>query len=88
MATLTGVSPVLIVADLDRSVEYFAERLGFDCQVYGEPPNFAAAGRGAAVILLALAEEPERLVRTVDAIWRAQIERMAPPSTGIIAPVI
>jgi len=62
VATLTGVSPVLLVADLDRSVEYFTERLGFDCQVYGEPPNFATAGRDAAVILLALAEEPERLV--------------------------
>jgi predicted enzyme related to lactoylglutathione lyase len=67
---------VLLVADLGRSVEYFAERLGFDCQVYGDPPTFATAGRDAAVILLALAEAPERLVphwHIVDKMWNAYI---------------
>lgn len=76
MATLTGVSPVLLVADLDRSVEYFTKRLGFDCQVYGDPPNFATASRDEAVILLALAGEPERLVphwHVVDKMWNVYI---------------
>jgi catechol 2,3-dioxygenase-like lactoylglutathione lyase family enzyme len=40
MAMLTGVSPVLLVADLDRSVAFFRDRLGFDCEVCGEPPDF------------------------------------------------
>lgn len=31
MAVLTGVSPVLLVADLQRSVDYFSHRLGFEC---------------------------------------------------------
>src|SRR4051794_27819316 len=52
---LTGVSPVLLVADLERSVAYYRDRLGFACQVHGHPPNFAAATRDDATILLALA---------------------------------
>jgi predicted enzyme related to lactoylglutathione lyase len=59
---LTGISPVLLVADLDRSVAFYRDALGFDCEVYGDPPDFAVASRDAAVILLALAEDGERLV--------------------------
>ena len=76
MATLIGVSPVLLVADLDRAVAYYTERLGFICEVYGEPPDFAVADRDAVTILLAVAEEPERLVphwRIVDKLWNAYI---------------
>ena len=62
MATLTGVSPVLLVADLDRAVTFYRDALGFACDVHGDPPNFAVATRDAAVILLALATEPDRLV--------------------------
>jgi len=29
VATLTGISPVLLVSDLERSVAYYRERLGF-----------------------------------------------------------
>ena len=74
--TLTGVSPVLLVADLDRAVAYYTERLGFSCEVYGEPPDFAVADRDAVTILLAVAQEPERLVphwRIVDKMWNAYI---------------
>jgi catechol 2,3-dioxygenase-like lactoylglutathione lyase family enzyme len=51
MAVLTGISPVLLVADLQRSVDYFSNRLGFECHAFGDPPNFATAARDAAVIL-------------------------------------
>lgn len=76
MATLTGVSPVLLVADLDRAVEYYRDRLGFDCEVYGDPPNFAAASRDSATILLALAPHSARLVphwKIVENMWNAYI---------------
>ena len=76
MAVLTGISPVLLVANLDRSVDYFSERLGFECQVFGDPPNFATAARDAAVILIALSDQPERLVphwQIVDKMWDAYI---------------
>jgi predicted enzyme related to lactoylglutathione lyase len=73
---LTGVSPVLLVADLDRSVEFFRDRLGFECEVVGDPPNFGVVRRDAAVILLALADDPERIVpnwKIVHNIWNAYI---------------
>jgi catechol 2,3-dioxygenase-like lactoylglutathione lyase family enzyme len=76
VAVLTGISPVLLVADLDRSVAYYTERLGFDCQVHGDPPNFATANRDGETILLALAEDPSRLVphwQIVDMMWNAYI---------------
>jgi predicted enzyme related to lactoylglutathione lyase len=62
VATLTGISPVLLVADLDRAVAFYRDALGFDCEVYGDPRDFAVASRDAAVILLALASDGERLV--------------------------
>jgi predicted enzyme related to lactoylglutathione lyase len=76
VATLTGISPVLLVADLGRSVDYYRDRLGFTCEVYGDPPNFATAGRDEATILLALAGESDRLVphwKIVDKMWNAYI---------------
>ncbi len=62
MATLTGISPLLLVGDLERALGFYRDALGFSCEVYSEPPDFAVASRDAAVILLALAPERERLV--------------------------
>jgi catechol 2,3-dioxygenase-like lactoylglutathione lyase family enzyme len=76
VATLTGVSPVLLVSDVERAVEYWRDRLGFQCDVYGEPPDFVVATRDAAVVLMALCEEPEKIVpnwRIVDKVWNAFI---------------
>jgi uncharacterized glyoxalase superfamily protein PhnB len=76
VARLTGISPVLLVADIDRAVAYYRDRLGFNCQVHGDPPNFATADRDDATILLALAEDAERIVpnwRIVDGVWNAYI---------------
>jgi predicted enzyme related to lactoylglutathione lyase len=73
---LTGVSPVLLVADLDRSVAYYGERLGFECEVYGEPPDFAAVSRDEVTILLALAPESAHLVphwHIVENMWNVYI---------------
>ena len=57
MPRLTGVSPLLLVADLNRALAFYRDALGFTVEVYGEPPDFAVAGRDAAVILLRLAPE-------------------------------
>jgi predicted enzyme related to lactoylglutathione lyase len=76
MATLTGVSPVLLVADLDRSVAYYRDLLGFECEVYGEPPNFASASRDGVSILLALAPDSARIVpnwQIVENMWNVYI---------------
>jgi predicted enzyme related to lactoylglutathione lyase len=76
MVRLTGISPVLLVTDLDRSVAYYRDRLGFECELYGEPPDFATADRDGQTILLALARDAERLVphwQIVDKMWNVYI---------------
>jgi predicted enzyme related to lactoylglutathione lyase len=76
MARLTGSSAVLPVADVDRSVKYYRDRLGFTCEVYGEPPDFLVARRDEAIVLMALCKEPERIVpnwRIVDNVWNVFI---------------
>ena len=74
--TMTSISPVLLVSDLERSVAYFRDKLGFDCEVYGDPPNFGSASRDNASILLALTNEVERIVpnwRIVENMWNVYI---------------
>ena len=44
MGTLTEVSPVLLVADLDRSVAFFRDRLGFECRAFDAPHGFREFG--------------------------------------------
>jgi predicted enzyme related to lactoylglutathione lyase len=73
---LTSISPVLLVSDLERSLAYYRDRLGFDTEAYGDPPTFASVGRDEATILLALTDEPERIVphwRIVENMWNAYI---------------
>ena len=76
MARLTGSSAVLLVADIDRSVEYYRDRLGFTCEVYGEPPDFIVATRDEVKILMALCDDAERIVpnwRIVPNVWNVFI---------------
>jgi predicted enzyme related to lactoylglutathione lyase len=76
VATLTGISPVLLVADIERSVSYYRDQLGFECEVHGDPPDFASARRDGATLLLARCREPERIVpnwRIVHNMWNVYI---------------
>jgi predicted enzyme related to lactoylglutathione lyase len=76
VATLTGISPVLLVSDLERSVAYYRDQLGFECEVYGDPPDFASARRDQATILLALCDDAARIVpnwQIVTNIWNAYV---------------
>jgi predicted enzyme related to lactoylglutathione lyase len=69
---LTGISPVLLSSDLERSIEYFRDRLGFECTKHGEA--FATATRDDQTILLALTDKP--IVphwQVVDMTWNAYI---------------
>jgi catechol 2,3-dioxygenase-like lactoylglutathione lyase family enzyme len=76
VARLTGCSPVLLVADIERSTAYYRDHLGFTCEVYGEPPDFIVAKRDEATILMALCEERERIVPNwaiVEKVWNVFI---------------
>jgi len=76
MASLTGSSAVLLIADIERSVEYYRDRLGFTCDVHGDPPDFIVATRDDVTILMALCGDPERIVpnwRIVPNVWNVFI---------------
>jgi len=73
---LTGVSPVLLVADLQRSLAFYGDGLGFQCETHGDPPDFAVVKRDDAILLLAHAADSERLVphwHIVEKMWNAYI---------------
>jgi predicted enzyme related to lactoylglutathione lyase len=76
VATLTGISPVLLVADLERAIAFYRDALGFECEKFGDPPDFASASRDSATILLGLAPEASRLVphwQIRDKTWNAYV---------------
>jgi predicted enzyme related to lactoylglutathione lyase len=76
MPIVTGISPVLLVADLERSVGFFGDQLGFTCQLHGDPPNFATATRDGETILLSLADPSHSVVpnwQIVEKMWDVYI---------------
>ena len=76
VATLTGSSAVLLVADIERSARYYGEQLGFECEAYGDPPDFLVAKRDAAIILMALCADADKIVpnwRIVENVWNVFI---------------
>ena len=51
-----SITPLFIVGDLQRSVTFYRDRLGFsDPNVWGEPPCFAMLNRDGFELMLSLA---------------------------------
>ncbi len=74
--SITGISPVLLVSDVEQSVAYYRDLLGFTCNIHGDPPDFVTAKRDDAMILLALTDKPELIApnwRTVENMWNVYI---------------
>jgi uncharacterized glyoxalase superfamily protein PhnB len=68
-ATITGAEPQLFVADIERSCEFFCEKLGFSLVFsYGKPPYYAQVGRDTAHLNLRCIERTvvESAVRNRD----------------------
>lgn len=56
---LRAVTPLLVVSDLPRSIEFYCQKLGFvDPNVHGDPPCFAMMNRDGFDLMLSLAEDP------------------------------
>jgi len=50
-----ATTPLLIVSDLQRSVDFYAEKLGFvEPAVLGDPPSLAMLNRDGFDLMLAL----------------------------------
>lgn len=55
-AKITGNAPILLVADVMRSVEHYREKLGFEVMnIYGEPAYFAIMRRDENHIMFSAA---------------------------------
>jgi catechol 2,3-dioxygenase-like lactoylglutathione lyase family enzyme len=58
-ATIVGAEPQLFVTDIQRSCEFFREKLGFSLVFsYGKPPYYAQVVRDAARLNLRCVERP------------------------------
>ena len=58
-ATIVGAEPQLLVTDIERSCEFFGEKLGFSLVFsYGKPPYYAQVGRDAVRLNLRFVERP------------------------------
>jgi catechol 2,3-dioxygenase-like lactoylglutathione lyase family enzyme len=58
-ATIVSAEPQLFVTDIQRSCEFFREKLGFSLVVsYGKPAYYAQVGRDAACLNLRCVERP------------------------------
>jgi catechol 2,3-dioxygenase-like lactoylglutathione lyase family enzyme len=65
-----ATTPLFVVSDLQRAVE-FAGRLGFvEPAVWGEPPCFAMLNRDGFDLMLSLAQKPEQVrPNGPDGVW-------------------
>ena len=58
-AAIVGAEPQLFVTDIQRSCEFFGEKLGFSLVFsYGKPPYYAQVGRDAARLNLRCVQRP------------------------------
>jgi catechol 2,3-dioxygenase-like lactoylglutathione lyase family enzyme len=58
-ATIVSAEPQLLVTDIQKSYEFFRDKLGFSLVFsYGQPPYYAQVGRDAARLNLRCVERP------------------------------
>jgi len=68
-ARLTGTAPVLLVQDVQKSVDHYRDALGFTAVVIsGDPPTFALLRRDAGAVHLVRADDPA----VIRPHWRVQ----------------
>lgn len=71
---ITSVAPVLLVADIVKSADYWRKCLGFEVELYNDPPSFAICRRDDARIMLAQAGDMSGHLpnwKIVDKTWNA-----------------
>jgi|SRR5687768_6836831 len=72
MAKLTGVAPILLVKDILATAEYFREKVGFEVDLYNEPPTFGIAERDSIRLMITQCAEPTPPHwKVVEKMWNA-----------------
>jgi len=73
MTTLLTTAAVLLVRDLDASVAYWRDTLGFTANVWGDPPNHAIVARDTCRLMLSLApaDHANKPNWEINGIWNA-----------------
>jgi hypothetical protein len=72
MAKLTASAPILLVADVVASANYFRDRVGFSYdRLWGEPPNFCILYRDGMHLMLSRADPADIRPhwQVVDKMW-------------------
>jgi predicted enzyme related to lactoylglutathione lyase len=68
---LTGVSPILLVTDLERSCAWWRDRVGFEVEMFND--DFAIAKRDSVSVFMALSPQPAVYWKVVDKMWNVYI---------------
>lgn len=74
MAKLTGVAPILLVKDIVASANYFRDCVGFEYELFNDPPSFGILTRDGIRLMLAKAPEESINVphwKIVNQMWNA-----------------
>ena len=69
-------APVLLSSDVARTAAWFRDALGWECELFHDPPDFGIAKRDETRIMFALCETPERIVpnwRIVEKMWNVYV---------------
>ena len=75
-AKLTSQAPVLFVSDIDASILYWTEKIGFSAQKFGEPTNFCILHRDNCHLMISQKPKDHVIVpnwRVQDMIWGCYI---------------
>ena len=60
---IIGSAPILLVADVVRSADYYRDKLGFRYErFWGEPPCFCMPHRDGHVVMLSQVDDPRHVV--------------------------
>lgn len=59
---VSAVTPLLVVSDLERAIDFYCGKLGFvEPDLHGDPPCFAIMNRDGFDLMLSLAEDPAQV---------------------------
>ena len=70
---ICGSAPILLVADVETSANYYRDQLGFSYErFWGDPPGFCILDRDNFSVMLALAKETKSIVphyKAIEGMW-------------------